>query len=73
MVRENGTIQRRMGAKIDPETAKDLIFQGLLLGVVHVLTGPDYLAALAAITATQPVCKSVCFGIKWGIGHTIGR
>jgi hypothetical protein len=46
-------------------------FAGLFAGLVHVLSGPDHLAAVAPLAAdrTQPQWRS---GFHWGIGHTAG-
>jgi hypothetical protein len=46
-------------------------FAGLFAGLVHVLSGPDHLAAVAPLAAdgTQPQWRS---GFQWGIGHTTG-
>ncbi|EGZ07864.1 hypothetical protein PHYSODRAFT_527679 [Phytophthora sojae] len=48
-----------------------IISTGLLLGVVHVLTGPDHLSALAAMT-TGSSWRAFALGIRWGCGHSIG-
>lgn len=48
-----------------------IIGTGLLLGVVHVLTGPDHLSALAAM-ASNSSWKAFGLGIRWGCGHSIG-
>ncbi|KAF1315047.1 hypothetical protein FI667_g16261, partial [Globisporangium splendens] len=48
-----------------------IIGTGLLLGIVHVLTGPDHLSALAAMT-TNSSWKAFSLGIRWGCGHSIG-
>ncbi|KAG7383226.1 hypothetical protein PHYPSEUDO_003906 [Phytophthora pseudosyringae] len=48
-----------------------IISTGLLLGVVHVLTGPDHLSALAAMT-TGSSWRAFTLGIRWGCGHSIG-
>ena len=62
----------------------DLVVTAIVLGTVHVLTGPDHLAALATLTGTnvssndKNPCASSCYndgfllGIKWGIGHALG-
>jgi len=39
---------------IDRHTAGHLISKGFVLGVVHVLSGPDHMTALAAMTAGEP-------------------
>lgn len=48
-----------------------IIGTGMLLGVVHVLTGPDHLSALAAMT-TSSSWKAFSLGLRWGCGHSIG-
>ena len=63
---------------------EQLIVTGIALGIVHVLTGPDHLSALATLCGTNilnnnnnsKVGKSSRFehfllGIKWGIGHSV--
>lgn len=47
-----------------------LILQGL--GVVHVLTGPDHLSALATLSAVSDFCSSFFLGVRWGMGHSTG-
>jgi ABC-type nickel/cobalt efflux system permease component RcnA len=44
---------------------------GLASGLVHVLAGPDHLAAVAPLAAdeTRPQWKA---GMFWGVGHTAG-
>eukprot|EP00934_Nitzschia_sp_Nitz4_P004256 Nitzschia sp. Nitz4//scaffold171_size48012//2061//3106//NITZ4_007116-RA/size48012-augustus-gene-0.1-mRNA-1//1//CDS//3329538674//4246//frame0 len=49
-----------------------LIGTGLGLGVVHVLTGPDHLGALATLSSGADGCTSFSLGIRWGIGHSTG-
>lgn len=44
---------------------------GLLAGFVHVLSGPDHLAAVAPL-ATQEKASSWRTGMRWGIGHSAG-
>lgn len=41
-----------------------IISTGLLLGIVHVLTGPDHLSALAAM-ATGGSFKAFALGVRW--------
>jgi hypothetical protein len=48
-----------------------IISTGLLLGMVHVLTGPDHLSALAAM-ATGGSFKAFALGVRWGCGHSLG-
>jgi hypothetical protein len=46
-------------------------FAGLFAGLVHVLAGPDHLAAVAPLAAdrSQPHWRA---GFLWGAGHTAG-
>jgi len=44
---------------------------GLILGVVHVLTGPDHITALMSL-AVGTSWKSFYLGVRWGIGHSTG-
>jgi hypothetical protein len=46
-------------------------FAGLAAGLVHVLSGPDHLAAVAPLSADRerPRWQS---GLQWGLGHTAG-
>jgi ABC-type nickel/cobalt efflux system permease component RcnA len=44
---------------------------GIAAGLVHVLTGPDHLAALTPLAASRPR-QSVRAGVEWGLGHTGG-
>lgn len=49
-----------------------LVGTGVGLGVVHVLTGPDHLSALATLSAVSDFCTSFCLGVRWGLGHSTG-
>lgn len=46
-------------------------FAGLAVGLVHVLSGPDHLAAVAPLAADhrRPQWRA---GFQWGLGHTAG-
>lgn len=44
---------------------------GLLAGIVHVLAGPDHLAAIALLAANRRVRPWVT-GLMWGMGHSLG-
>ncbi|EKU20692.1 hypothetical protein NGA_0649600 [Nannochloropsis gaditana CCMP526] len=57
---------------MDPGVAGHLIGQGAALGVIHVLSGPDHISALAALTATVPPYKAFMAGVQWGLGHSTG-
>jgi ABC-type nickel/cobalt efflux system permease component RcnA len=48
-----------------------IIGTGLLLGVVHVLTGPDHLSALIVLSAGSS-WRSCQLGMRWGCGHSTG-
>ena len=47
------------------------ISAGLLAGFIHVLIGPDHLAALAPMAADQRH-RAWITGFRWGIGHSSG-
>jgi len=57
-------------------TTADLINTGILMGIIHVLSGPDHLSALATLSGTntrhQTPGASFLLGIKWGLGHSFG-
>lgn len=46
------------------------------MGIIHVLTGPDHLSALATLSGTNihrhTRFDSFFLGVKWGIGHSFG-
>ena len=44
------------------------VLTGLAAGAVHVVSGPDHLAALAPIAADQPK-HAMRLGVRWGLGH----
>ncbi|OWZ09593.1 hypothetical protein PHMEG_00017676 [Phytophthora megakarya] len=48
-----------------------IITTGLLLGLVHVLTGPDHLSALIVLSAGSS-WRSCQLGMRWGCGHSTG-
>ena len=55
------------------EELGSLIGTGIALGVVHVLTGPDHLSALATLSANESRLSSAAsLGIRWGLGHSSG-
>jgi len=47
------------------------VLAGIAAGLVHVLSGPDHLAAVAPLTAgsRRPPWRA---GLQWGLGHTAG-
>ena len=48
-----------------------VIFTGLAAGVLHVLIGPDHIAALAPVAIDKPK-QALRIGLRWGFGHSIG-
>lgn len=46
-------------------------FTGLVAGFVHVLTGPDHLAAVAPLAVRRPK-RAWLPGVRWGFGHSAG-
>ena len=55
----------------------ELINTGILMGIIHVLTGPDHLSALATLSGTNISNRSshldgFLLGIRWGLGHSLG-
>ena len=46
-------------------------FTGLLAGFIHVLAGPDHLAAVAPL-AVEENQRAWKLGLRWGIGHSGG-
>jgi hypothetical protein len=48
-----------------------LVLGGLLAGLVHVLSGPDHLAAVAPYAAQERL-RAWRVGLRWGLGHTGG-
>ena len=54
-----------------PADYGELVGTGVGLGVVHVLSGPDHLSALATLSVDGR-CKAFWHGIRWGIGHSLG-
>ena len=54
----------------------ELINTGILMGIIHVITGPDHLSAIATLSGTNiqrhSRHESFLLGIKWGLGHSCG-
>ena len=46
-----------------------LIGLGAMLGIMHVLTGPDHMSAIAQISCGKR-WKGFWLGAKWGAGHS---
>lgn len=49
-----------------------ILGKGVAMGILHVLTGPDHLCALATLSANVGNCKAFGLGARWGLGHSIG-
>ena len=47
------------------------LLSGALAGVVHVISGPDHLAAVAPLAVANPR-RGWLAGCTWGVGHTAG-
>ncbi|GKY97360.1 hypothetical protein MPSEU_000694400 [Mayamaea pseudoterrestris] len=45
---------------------------GMVLGMLHVLTGPDHMSALATLSSNAPPLQAVWLGVRWGLGHSLG-
>jgi len=48
-----------------------VLFAGVLAGLVHVLSGPDHVAAVAPL-ALGTRTKAWLAGLQWGLGHSLG-
>jgi hypothetical protein len=55
-----------------PSDAGALLVTGIALGVLHVLTGPDHLSAIATLSVNVSCCTAFGLGVRWGIGHSTG-
>ena len=42
------------------------------MGIVHVLTGPDHLSAIATLSVNVGNFQACWHGVRWGVGHSIG-
>jgi ABC-type nickel/cobalt efflux system permease component RcnA len=47
------------------------IITGLIAGLIHVLTGPDHLTAIAPLAVRRPK-RAWIPGVRWGLGHSSG-
>ena len=47
------------------------LLSGLAAGAVHVISGPDHLAAIAPL-ALDRWRKALAIGFRWGLGHSSG-
>jgi cytochrome c biogenesis protein CcdA len=48
-----------------------VLLTGFIAGLIHVLSGPDHLAAIAPLAAKAPA-RAWASGIRWGFGHASG-
>lgn len=48
-----------------------ILASGLIAGCVHVVTGPDHLAALTPLAIEDPK-RAAGQGFRWGLGHGLG-
>ncbi len=48
-----------------------LLFAGIAAGLIHVLSGPDHLAAIAPLATKYPQ-RAWIAGLRWGAGHASG-
>jgi cytochrome c biogenesis protein CcdA len=48
-----------------------VLLTGFIAGLIHVLSGPDHLAAIAPLAAKAPR-RAWRSGIRWGFGHASG-
>src|ERR1044071_390287 len=48
-----------------------VLLSGLLAGLIHVLTGPDHLTAIAPLAVRRPKGAWIP-GVRWGFGHSAG-
>lgn len=48
-----------------------VIGPALAAGILHVLLGPDHLAAIMTVSACQG-SAAIWYGIRWGVGHSVG-
>jgi hypothetical protein len=52
-------------------SAMSLFSAGLLMGIVHVLSGPDHICVLAALSVNGS-WRAFWLGVRWAIGHSAG-
>ena len=50
-----------------------ILFEGVLAGAAHVLSGPDHLAGVAPLAVDRTArIRPVLVGASWGLGHGLG-
>ncbi|CAI5719524.1 unnamed protein product [Hyaloperonospora brassicae] len=60
-----------VSSSLDGAPVPSIVAAGLLMGLVHVLTGPDHLSALIVLSAGSS-WRSCQLGLRWGCGHSTG-
>ncbi|CAI5714083.1 unnamed protein product [Hyaloperonospora brassicae] len=68
---ENETNATTETTALQQASLGQLVLTGTLFGLIHVLTGPDHLSALATLSAGTS-WRSFSLGMRWGCGHSIG-
>jgi len=66
------TAQEELKDEDNEKNISELIILGISMGIVHILTGPDHLSALATLSANVGNCEAVGLGMRWGVGHSTG-
>ncbi len=61
-----------MSGTADDHIVLKLMGEGITMGTLHVLTGPDHLSALATLSANVGNCAAFNLGVQWGLGHSTG-
>ena len=57
---------------ISPDTWTAAFAGGLLMGVIHVVTGADHLSAVATLSCGNDRYAATVLGVRWGLGHCVG-
>ena len=55
-----------------PDTWIAALAGGLVMGVIHVVTGADHLSAVAMLSSGNDRWTALHLGIRWGMGHCVG-
>ena len=57
---------------MSPDTWTAAFAGGLLMGVIHVVTGADHLSAVATLSCGNDRYAATVLGVRWGVGHCVG-
>ena len=57
---------------LKPDTWIAALAGGLVMGVIHVVTGADHLSAVAMLSSGNDRWTALHLGIRWGMGHCVG-